>query len=627
MEVVIGGALGYPQMAERKQSRKDKNLQKWLQKFNDSWLYAQQNYHERWERNWKLYHNIRVKRSHNGVVKTFVPMVNSTVNTLVAALFNSNPSVKYLPNHPDQEADTAVLNEIYDDFARKDNWVQKNKVNGKQGLITGNFACFYEWKDDKDGGYVHKEIVPIRDMIIDPQSHSYRDWRYVGRRYFASKKALAEETCWDMEKGKEVKRFKHLDEVEPSGSITDYESDKVKKDQAIGATAPGDGDIVECIEIWTRSKVVVIANRNCIIEEKPNPYYQIEKAHFERQKAEYELDLIEYEQKLMDWDAERANTLTFEGIDIGEFPEEKPEFEADFNEEMAGFLPFAHGRDYEDISLTYGDSDVDIMADQQELLNDMTELNIEAVLYTLYPEKTLDPKFSTWANDLDPRPGKVYPLPAGAMTWNPAPAIPVNAFNERLNIKDEMREAVAISEVTKGVSTADTTTATEIKATVGQADQRITEKAQTLANDFFFQEAKIVLKLLQLNAPDKLYVRTMQDANVTFEEVDMSRFVGEYTPMVTLDVQKKYEEAQQQQAYLDAFQMIIQDPTNNLQAAKQILYKKIMPSLTNEEIEQIITPINAAEASTPTAVPENEQALLGAVNEAPSEEPITEGVM
>lgn len=627
MEVVIGGALGYPQMAERKQSRKDKNLQKWLQKFNDSWLYAQQNYHERWERNWKLYHNIRVKRSHNGVVKTFVPMVNSTVNTLVAALFNSNPSVKYLPNHPDQEADTAVLNEIYDDFARKDNWVQKNKVNGKQGLITGNFACFYEWKDDKDGGYVHKEIVPIRDMIIDPQSHSYRDWRYVGRRYFASKKALAEETCWDMEKGKEVKRFKHLDEVEPSGSITDYESDKVKKDQAIGATAPGDGDIVECIEIWTRSKVVVIANRNCIIEEKPNPYYQIEKAHFERQKAEYELDLIEYEQKLMDWDAERANTLTFEGIDIGEFPEEKPEFEADFNEEMAGFLPFAHGRDYEDISLAYGDSDVDIMADQQELLNDMTELNIEAVLYTLYPEKTLDPKFSTWANDLDPRPGKVYPLPAGAMTWNPAPAIPVNAFNERLNIKDEMREAVAISEVTKGVSTADTTTATEIKATVGQADQRITEKAQTLANDFFFQEAKIVLKLLQLNAPDKLYVRTMQDANVTFEEVDMSRFVGEYTPMVTLDVQKKYEEAQQQQAYLDAFQMIIQDPTNNLQAAKQILYKKIMPSLTNEEIEQIITPVNAAEASTPTAVPENEQALLGAVNEAPSEEPITEGVM
>ncbi|MBR3254216.1 hypothetical protein IKF88_00580 [Candidatus Saccharibacteria bacterium] len=616
---VNGSALGTNVAERESKSRKDANLQKWLQKFDDSWLYAQQNYHQRWERNWKLYHNIRVKRSHDGVVKTFVPMVNSTVNTLVAALFNNNPSVKYIPNHPDQEADTAVLNEIYDDFARKDNWVQKNKVNGKQGLITGNFACFYEWKDDKEGGYVHKEVVPIRDMIIDPQSHSYRDWRYVGRRYFASKKQLKNEKIWDFEKQKEVKRFKNLDDVQPSGSITDYESDKVKKDQAIGATAPGDGDIVECIEIWTRSKVVVIANRNTIIEEKENPYYRLEKAHFERQKAEYDLDLLEYEQNLANWNAERQMTLTMYGQDIGEYPGEKPEFKADFNEEMAGFLPFAHGRDYEDISLTYGDSDVDIIADQQELLNDMTELNIEAILYTLYPEKTLDPKYSTWANDLNPRPGKVYPIPAGAMIWNNPPTIPVNAFNERLNIKAEMREAVSVSEVNKGVAMTDKTTATEIKAQMGQADQRITEKAQTLANDFFYQEAKIVLKMLQLYAPDKLYVRTIDDANVTFEKVDMSRFVGEYTPMVTLDIQKRYEEAQQQQAYMDAFQMIIQDPTNNLLAAKQILYKKMMPSLTDEEIEQIITPVGAPEESTPVAVPDNEQQLMGISGVTPEE--------
>ena len=607
-----GGAIGYPQMADRKsQSKKDKNLQKWLQKFDDSWLYAQQNYHERWERNWKLYHNIRTKVSHPGVVRTFVPMVNSTVNTLVAALFNSNPSVKYIPNHPDQEADTAVLNEVYDDFARKDNWVQKNKDNGRQGLITGNYACYYEWKDDKDGGYVHKEVVPIRDMIIDPQSHSYRDWRYVGRRYFASKKWLEDQKTWDFEKQKEVKRFKNLDEIEPSGSITDYEPDKVKKDQMLGATAPGDADTVECIEIWTRKKMVVIANRATVIEEKENPYYALEKAHFERQKAEYDLDMIEYEQAKLEWEGQRQVTLVTDGVDIGPFNVEAPEFKAEFNEEMAGFLPFAHGRDYEDISLTYGDSDVDIIADQQELLNDMTDLNIEAIMYQLYPERTLDPKFATWANDLDPAPGKVYTLPAGAMVWNNPPTVPTNAFNERLNIKSEIREAVSVSEVNKGVAMTDKTTATEIKAQMGQADQRITEKAQTLANDFFFQEAKIVLKLLQLFAPDELYVRTMDDANVTFEKVDMSRFVGDYTPMVTLDIQKKYEEAQQQEAYLNAYQMIIQDPTNNLLAAKQILYKKIMPTLSEEEIEQIITPAQAPDASTPVAVPANEQQLMG----------------
>lgn len=172
----------------------------------------------------------------------------------------------------------------------------------------------------------------------------------------------------------------------------------------------------------------------------------------------------------------------------------------------------------------------------------------------------------------------------------------------------------------------DKTTATEIKAQMGQADQRITEKAQTLANDFFFQEAKIVLKMLQLYAPEELYVRTINDANVSFTKVDMSRFVGDYTPMVTLDIQKRYEEAQQQQAYIDAYQMIIQDSTNNLLAAKQILYKKMMPALTDEEIEQIITPATSPEASTPMAVPEDEQQLMG-VSEATPEEEVLNGQM
>ena len=479
--------------------------------------------------------------------------------------------------------------------------------------FTADYECEHCGHVTRDRGYddayFHKEVVPIRDMIIDPQSHSYRDWRYVGRRYFASKKWLEKEKCWDSEKQKEVKRFKNLDDVQPSGSLTDYESDKVKKDQMLGATAPGDKDTVECIEIWTRKKMVVIANRTTIIEEKENPYYRLEKAHFDRQKAEYDLELFQYEQELANWEADRQANFMMTGQDIGEFQGEKPEFKAEFNEELAGFLPFAHGRDYEDISLTYGDSDVDIIADQQELLNDLTELNLEAILYQLFPEKTLDPKYATWANDLNPKPGKVYTLPAGAMTWNNPPAIPNNAFNERLNIKSEMREAVAVSEVNKGVAMTDKTTATEIKAQMGQADQRITEKAQSLANDFFFQEATIVFKMLQLYAPDSLFVRTIDDAGVTFEQVDMSKFVGDYTPMVTLDIMKKYEEAEQQEAYLNAYQMIIQDPTNNLLAAKQILYKKIMPQLTDEEIEQIIAPQD--QGQMPAGVPQNEQELMG----------------
>ena len=567
----------------------DKLLGKYLKMFTESWEYAQQNYHQTWENNWKLYRNIRTKRNHPGTVEAFVPMVNSTVNTIVATLFNSNPTVNYIPNHPDQEADTSVLNEIYQDFARKDGWALKNKINGRQGVITGNYCAYYEWRPDQDGGYVHKEIVPVRDMIIDPQSHTVDDARYIGRRFFATKKELKEELIYNAKTGKMEHRYKDIDQVvagqgAEGGGVVDSESDKVKKDQALGATAPGNGDMVELIEIWTPERVAVIANRGVLIEERENPHYALMKSKFEQRKLEHEL--------------QRALTLEATGEDIGEFDEK-------FSAKNARLLPFAHGCEYQDISLVYGSSDVDIIADEQELLNTLTELNVESVMYQLFPERQIDPRFAGKIDDLTPMPGKVYPLPAGAATWLPAPNIPTNAFAERQNLKGEIREAASVSEISKGITATDSTTATEIKATLAQADVRIQEKARNLADGFFFQEAKICFKLLQLYANEDFMVRRVGDAGVTWEQVNMAAFMGDYTPMVTLDVEHRLEQAEKQEAYTQAFQMIIADPTNNLQAAKEIMYKKMMPDLTTEEINRIITPAEPAPMMGAAPVEEN----------------------
>lgn len=564
--------LDLTEQKKKQSGEKDAELTKWLSKFERSWNYAKQNYHQKWENNWKLYHNIRVKRSHDGVVKTFVPMVNSAVNTIVAELFNSNPLVNYRPNHPDQEADTKVLNEIYSDFALRDNWVQKNKINGRQGLITGNFCAFYEWVEERNGGYVHKINIPIRDMIIDPSSTSYEDWRYVGRRFFADKKSLEEETIYDFKTDSYKKRYKNLDEVVSGGK--DEDDDKSKKDQAIGSI-DNDKDRVELIEIWTKEHVVVIANRTTIIEERENPHYSIAKSQLAQRKVEAKI---------------RGESV-------------------DEHDKIDGLLPFAHGRVYADISLPYGDSDVDIISDQQELLNELTELNIEALLYTLYPEKTLDPKFSEWIDDMDPAPGKIYPLPNGAMVWNNPPSIPTGITQERLNIKDEIRESSAISRISKGASATDDTTATEIRNMLGQMDSRIQEKAQTLANEFFFQEAKIVLKLIQLYAPEQMWVRTLQDANVSFTEVNPRAFLGEYTPMITLGVQRKLQESEERDSYTQAYQILIQDPTNNLPALKRIMFRKMFPELTQEEIEQIIEPPEQPEQVQQDQLPQGEEAI------------------
>lgn len=570
-------------------SEKNDKLSRYLEMFNCAWKYAEQNYHARWHNNWELYHNKRVNRSHDGVVHTFVPLVRSSVDTIVASLFNSNPTIIYVPNHPDQEADTKVLSELYADFARKDRWVQKNKVGGRQGVITGNFCTYYEWVPDKSGGYVHKINVPIRDMIIDPTSHGFEDWTYVGRRLFASLKSLEAETIYDAEQDEYVPRYKNLEQVVGGGNgASDYESDKSKKDQSLGSVAPGNKDEVELIEIWTNKEVVVIANRKIIIEERDNPYYALEKSAFEQRKLEHELKFV-----------------------LGE---DNEEFDEEFDEEHAGLLPFAHGRMYEDISLPYGDSDVDIIAEQQELLNDLTEMSLEATLYALYPERTIDPAYTSLIDDLEPGPGKVFPVPANAMSWNNPAPLPSGLLNERANIKDEIREAISVSQISKGVAATDDITATEIKATLGRGDIRIQEKAQTLANDFFVQEARIVLRLVQLYAPEEMYVRTIQDANVSFEEVDPSKFLGEYTPMVTLDVQKRYEENEEKEANLQAYQILIQDPTNNLAAVKKHLLPKIIPSLSKEQITEIITQAQATPATDLIGLP-----AVGDANEMQAE--------
>lgn len=562
-------------------------LSRFLKYFTDSWTYAQQNYHQTWERNWKLYRNIRTEKNHPGTIECFVPMVNSTVNTIVASLFNSNPSVKYLPNRADQNEETDILNDVYQDFARRDGWALKNKINGRQGIITGNYFAYYEWQPDDNGGFVHKEIIPIRDAILDPNAHNIADAKYVGRRFFTSKKELENTLIFNPETGKMEKRYKDLDNVTENATDggLDAQSDKAIKDTALGSVSPNKGSQVEVIEIWTHEEVCVIANQQTVIEYRENPYFALNKSKFEQRKLAWELERYQKLQQSAGVD------------DIGEFKEE-------FNKKSAGLIPFAHGCDYPDVSLIYGSSDVDIIADEQELLNTLTELNIEAVLYQLYPERRIDPKFAGKLDNLDPMPGKVYPLPAGAMDWNNPPTIPTNAFAERNNIKGEIRESASVSEISKGITATDSTTATEIKAMLGQADVRIREKADNLAQGFFMQEATIVFKLLKLYADDNYMIRKVGDNGVKFETVEMSKFIGDYTPMVTLDVQAQLEKSEKQEAYTNAFQMIIADPTNNLAEAKRIMYPKMMPELTQEEIAAIITPQQPVQPQMAQPVPQ-----------------------
>ena len=71
---------------------------------------------------------------------------------------------------------------------------QKQNKRNRQGVITGNYFAYYEWQPDDAGGFVIKRLFPIRDAIIDPNAHNIADAKYVGRRFFTSKKERLENT-------------------------------------------------------------------------------------------------------------------------------------------------------------------------------------------------------------------------------------------------------------------------------------------------------------------------------------------------------------------------------------------------------------------------------------------------
>lgn len=574
--------------------KKDEALLWALNKFNKSWDYAVQNLHGTWEENWKLYHNQRTRRKHDGIVKTFVPMVNSSINTLAAALYNSVPTFEFMPDTPEQENNTKILTEIIDDFSMKDGWAEKNLENGINMMVTGNGPMYYQWCDDR----ITKEVIPVRDFIVDPSATSWRNWKYAGRRFFATIGELKAQTILDEKTGDEVKRYKNLDMIKEMEGSGGYMSDKEVKDADLGQSSMGMTGRIELIEIWSEKRVVTVAARSVVIEDIENPFLQQAKTIYESNK--------------LDWEIQRQMGM-LQGIDIGEF---KEPFRG------KGLIPFAFGRDYIDSSLIYGTSDVDIIKGQQELLNDLKEMYTEGILYTLYPERTLDPKYAAWANDLDPKPGKVYPFPQGAMEWKPPAQIPANVFNEIANIKSEIRETIAVDAIVKGVTSATSQTATEIKAQLGQSSQRIEMKAKNLEQDFFFQEAKICLELIKLYMREKSSVRVVKNTGVVWEQYDPTMFLGEYTPMVKLDLTRELEKAKKQETAMQAYQIMIQDPTNNLLEAKRIMYPKIMPDLTDEEIEAITAP------QEQPAMPENAPSefnsgdMSGMAPPLPPQEPI-----
>jgi len=533
------------QKTSKKSDTVDTTLNTVVEDFNRAWEYTQGSWHKRWEDSYRLYNGQRTKRGYQGITDTFVPMSFSTVETLTSGLFGAKPKFNYLPPQERQDQKTDILNSLLDFYWDCDQWSLKIINTGRNMFKLGTAVDYFAWEND------HPVLinVPIRDFFIDPTASSLGNARYCGRRYLVSKSELEEFEIVDFSKDPDAegnypmkKKYTNLDKIKFEGGSQGENTDKQQKDMWYGSTViEPEKNQIEVIEYWTLDKTVSVANRSVIIEDSDNYY-----------KAKDEANGTEYPK---------------------------------------GLLPFADARDYTDESLFYAKGEIDIIADEQELLNDITNQNIDSITYTLNQMYTLDPKYAHLLSEIENLPGAVYPVEANALMPIPQRPIPQDAFLERQNLKNEIRETTASNEVVKGVGEkgGGSTTATEINAQVAGAGQRFSLKVTQIENGYFYQVAKIVFRMIQLYVTEPMMVRIIGKDGARWEEFDPSEFKGDYEPRVQLEAtinNDKQRQAENAKELLGAF---LGDPEVNQAELKKLVLARSF-DLDPDEVELLMAP-------------------------------------
>lgn len=291
-----------------------------------------------------------------------------------------------------------------------------------------------------------------------------------------------------------VPKYKNLGKL--TGAAGEGEqTDKEQKDNWMGSTLSGEErkQQVEVLCHWTLDKVYYIGNRSQVIYESDNYFKQ--------------------RQQFLD------------------------------NPNPTGMYPYIVDANDPDESQLYGRSSLQPVLKPQELLNDITNQNTDAVSFVLDPTMELDPMYATYIDKIKNVTGAVYPFKPGSYKAVEKPVVPSNAFNERVNIKNEIREATAIDQIIRGVTSTGDTTATEIKAQVASAGRRFDMVISQLENGGYYTQAKLVFQMIQLYVTQPTMLRVIGQKGINWQAFDPELFKGDYEPRVklkaTLEGEKK----------------------------------------------------------------------------------------
>lgn len=522
-----------------RKSKQQKQLEMVLEDFKASWDYAQNNYHDMWEKSWKLYNNKRTDQTYNGISDIFIPMTFSTIESMVASLAGSRPRFEFMPTNPNQQDDVRVLNAMMDFYWDADQWQSKVDKWLRSMLMYGTGVVYIWWDIDRP----RLETVPLRDFIIDPTAPSPDKARFMGRRFLTTKKNLESFEYVDPETGKMKKLYKNLDRIKSYESSSQGEqTDKEEKEVFLGSTLGKDAKKkqVEVIEYWTEDRVIAVANRGTVIRDDENPYLEAK-----RLKGE---------------------------------------------DDTRGIIPFIVQRNYQDESLVYGKGEIEPAIGLQESLNDLANQRRDAVTYQLNPMFTLDPRYSDHLETVESLPGAIYPFEAGALQKIEMGGLSADSYNEEALLKQDIRETTAADQTFKGVDTDGSKTATEISAQLAQANQRLAQKVSQIENEGYHELAEIVLAMVQIFVTEPQMIKVIgRDNGIEWEEYDPELMTGMYEPRVQLQSTIQAKKQEDALGAKEMYQIFFGDPEVNQTQLKRITMQKGY-NLDEEEIDLLLSP-------------------------------------
>lgn len=496
------------------------NFDKVMKRFNRSNTYVKDKYRDDWSDYTKLYYNERVNAGYAGNSEIFMPETFTIVQAVKAHVLGDDPKVKFMPTRADQKADTNVLNQMLDFIWTQDSMGLKAGLAIEDMLTIGNAYLFSFWGPD---GYPTTRYVHAQDAFFDIANGLYQDQRFCGYRYITSKKDLEDEMIMDPETGEMVKRYKNLEWVESASAEQQDKTAKAEKEEMFLGAQFKDEDTVEVIVYIDKERMVSIANRSVVIEDIETPF--------------------------------KRDATTIQSVDDmgNQVPVEIPAIKP--------FLPYAPIRNYVDGNLFYARGDIQIIADLQERLNDVSTQKFDNLTYILDRMYTLDPAYADRVDEIQNMPGAVFTIPKGALEEITTTPIGNDADKEKEDIKDAMRRATAADELVQGGGQDQgMLTATEVRAQISQSGTRFKLKLRQLEEEGLKIWAGNIFKLIQINVNQEIMVRTIGPEGVEWQNYNPGEYLGEYEPKVMLEAHAAAVSEERKQEAMQFHLMASQQP-------------------------------------------------------------------